>query len=219
MKPTSIEHCLSSPELWLYGVFVFLSTAELGAFSTVNRFFLTLVRSITYPTRLGIFPISLWLDHIIPRLGYKQLKCLQRTNRAANQLMRSKSLAGPLFRADMNSQTLKNLPVGSRLKLHPFFKSLDWDLHSSYDSIGIFSGSKCPKLLDLKVSAENACYPPVMFLSIRFGVAANIRVLGTGNPLYGGKSKAVTCRDVMLAFATGCGGIHYYFGEFNAFAT
>jgi len=101
-----------------------LSIYDLKIVAAVSKSFHSLSKNITHPIQMGIFPISIWVNQILPKLDFKRLKKMQRVRRASNRILICKEFAGVLFRADTNPQTLKGLPQGYTLQLHPFFDSM-----------------------------------------------------------------------------------------------
>lgn len=218
----AIDSFLLTPEVWLNEIFSFLPFSSIENLLLVSKPLHALSREVIYPTRLGIFPVGVWLNYVLPLLSYKDLKKFQKVSQVAKKLTLSKKIAEQLFRSDVNLNDLKKikslkkgdsrLPEDNVGTINPFFRRILFRLRDTYDDIYVYDRNtfktKSPTathgLEGYKARNENACHPPVPVLLV-VGFNENIfHVVGTGKALYGGKDLAVTCRDVMMALSEDC---------------
>lgn len=220
---------LSTPGLWLDGVFHFLPFSSIQILASVNRYLRLLSRLITHPTHLGIYPIGFWSHYILTLLSYQDLKKFQRVSEVAKRLTTSKKLANTLFRSDVKISALKRIEQGVSLNtreytkkgpkdtaLNPFFRAISYSVPPEYEDVYAWTDkeytTKC-LIESFNVSSEKATNPPVPPILIEGfdpstsyfsswgsgGPPRTIGVVGSGRPIFGGKHCSVTVRDVMKA--------------------
>lgn len=240
-QDSAIYKVCSNPELWLYSIFNFLPLDSIKTVGLLNRFFHSLVRTITHPSFLGFFPISIWANSILPLLTYHQLKNFQKVSQVAKSLTLSKSLSEVMFRDDVDPRKRSRLQDYKRYsnghKSHfsnPLFSSIGYCRGDSVDQIYVLHKgneakaklmypilgtlpkkeafalyserkkelAKSDGIESYKSFNENATSPPVSKLILHdlwYPETISRTIKGSGGPLWGGKLRSVTCKDVMKA--------------------
>lgn len=182
----------SSPELRLR-VFNFLPFDSIKSLGQVSRVLNSVYRKVIHPSHIGIFPTSIWSNHIFPLLSYHQLKGFQRVNQASRALTLSKPLSEIMLRSDVSSSKLKQVKVGEKLSkesyeeddkgnmlrilysgIHPFFGAISYSLGMDYEDVYIMTGTtfssgepeKTHNIALYKTRLDNATHPPVSSLLV-----------------------------------------------------
>lgn len=184
-----------------------------------------MAHAVTNPTNLGPLPVQIWSNHILPLLKCAELKKFQRVSQVSKLLTLSPSLAKKTFRSDVNPKDLKSIKVGTDLAasrdyeaVNPFLCRITGYCAEPYEDFYVFmsslfmqgQSSKTHGVEQYSARHENATNPPVSELKLDINPPSTVfagsfkkemvKVVGSGRPLFGGKEKVVTCRDVMIAF-------------------
>lgn len=155
-QDSAVYRVCSNLELWLYSFFNFLPLDSIKTVGLHNRFFHSSVRTITHPALLGLFPVDIWSNHILPLLTYRQLKKFQKVSQVAKSLTLSKYLSEIMFRDDVDPRK------GSRFHDYKGYSNG----HKSHfsnplsSSIGYYSGDSLDQIYVLhKGNEEKAKLP------------------------------------------------------------
>ena len=178
---------------------------------------------------LGVFPVQIWSDHILPMLTYYQLKTFQIVSQVSKNLTHLPALAEKMFRSDVNPALLKSIEVGTDLKtshqlsksaagfINPFLENASVGCALDYKSAYVYASgndsynpARTHGIRHFKARFENATDPPVSEIKLDIEPPSTVfpgsfkkevcKVVGTGRPIFGGRVNSVTCRDVILAF-------------------
>lgn len=227
-RQTAFEKSLSAPELWLYGIFNFLSFKDIINLQLADKPLHLISKTSLNPRRLGSLPTQLWLDSILPLLSYFDLKRFQRVSKVAKALTLSKSLSPQLFRSDAAETKLAEMckrfyHVHCKAReglTNPLF---DMPLKFGSERENILKASarlgrnRWERSLEISLNKnnhtslqENVCNPAVSVVRLWMTTVGlgghssdNIEVRGTGKSFFGSGKRSVTCQDMLEAVVSG----------------
>lgn len=152
--------------------------ATILIFKAVSQSFNQVATRFLETRKLGPFPICLWLDHLIPSLGYFQLKSLQRVSKLSKIL--SMSSPRSLFISPGNKPskhviyilhkkvgTYKPDGIVPNLTLHPLLKAKLSSAHSRPFIDAQTFRRLAPRFGQVAASEENVSDPPAWQLIIK----------------------------------------------------
>lgn len=192
--------------------------ANILNFKAVNREFNQVANRFLETRKLGPFPICVWLDFVIPSLGYFELKKLQRVSKLSKILSMSNPRSLFLSRSKPPSKHLIYLlykkvgienpdDICPNLRLHPILKA-KLSFARNLPHLRTNFRNLHPKVGSIAAMRENVSDPPAWSLVIKLRVEHFDQPRHVHRVVEGsGKDGSVTLQDTFVALSQVLGNV------------